>query len=98
MLAVPAPESVTQPQPALIIKCSAYQFGSRDLGQQRSAKMQASGCKVVNLSQRKLSRQLGVSRGTLERPFNDLVDAWAPFQQGRHAGREIQNASSYRLD
>jgi predicted DNA-binding transcriptional regulator YafY len=32
---------------------------------------------MINLSQRKLARQIGVSRRTLQRAFNDLVDAGA---------------------
>ena len=55
--------------------------------------MQASGCKVVNLSQRKLSRQLGVSRGTLERPFNDLVDAWAVVLDTSRVGTTVALAN-----
>ena len=55
--------------------------------------MQASGCKVVNLSQRKLWRQLGVSRRTLERAFSDLVDARAVVLDPSRVGTTVALAS-----
>jgi hypothetical protein len=51
--------------------------------------VQASGGKVVNLSQRKLARQIGVSRRTLERAMGDLADAGAVMLDTSRAGTRL---------
>jgi AraC-like DNA-binding protein len=48
---------------------------------------------VINLSQRKLARKIGVSRRTLQRAFNDLVDAGAVVLDPSRVGTTVALAS-----
>jgi Bacterial regulatory proteins, gntR family len=55
--------------------------------------VQANGGSVVSLSQRKLARQLGVGRTTLQRALNDLVDAGAAVLDTSRIGTTVTLAS-----
>jgi predicted DNA-binding transcriptional regulator YafY len=51
--------------------------------------VQASGGKVVNLSQRKLARRIGVSRRTLERAMRDAAAAGAVMLETGKTGTRL---------
>jgi hypothetical protein len=51
--------------------------------------VQASGGKVVNLSQRKLARQIGLSRRTIERALGELAAAGALVMDAGRLGTRL---------
>ena len=51
--------------------------------------VQANGGKVVSLSQRKLARQIGVSRRTLQRAMRDAAEAGALVLDAGRSGTRV---------